>query len=520
MNNLLPKAIAVYLVLLGCSQASKKEPLHFEPTYESLTQYECPEWFRDAKLGFWAHWGPQSAAEQGDWYAKGMYIPKGQPGSRGQYEYHVKHYGHPSEFGYKDVIKTWKAEKFTDEYADYMMELYKKAGAKFFVTTVHHHDNFDMWDSKTHRWNSVNMGPKKDITQMFQDAAKRAGLKFGIASHLNNSEKWWDESKNADLTGPKAGVPYDGANPEYADLYHPIDQSNYNWPQKWYTRVSEIVNGTNPDILWLDSKQVPYGEEYGYKLLSDFYNRDIKENGSQQRVCSVKQEPGKYDVSKIAVKDYEYGVPFEMKDYPWISDSFIGHWFWNSKYENGSMPHVESDFLAHYLIDAVSKNGCVQLVIPQRSDGTLNQTIIDNLLKLGRWLEVNGEGIYCTRPFRVYGEGPGIFKNDEKIRESAYKRGYDYSKFGNDINYNSKHLRYTQSKDGKTVYAFGLGWPESNEVIFKALASGQTPKITSVKLLGSNSKIQWKQTDAGLEVTLPEDKPFDEAYCLKVQLAD
>ena len=315
-------------LIAGCGVADKRHA-KFEPTLESLRQYQCPEWFRDAKIGFWAHWGPQSQPAQGDWYAKGMYIPKGEPGARGQYEYHLKHYGHPSEFGYKDVIKTWKAEKFTPEYADYMMDVYKRAGAKFFVTTVHHHDNFDMWDSKTYRWNSANMGPKKDITQMWQDATRRAGLKFGIASHLNNSESWWDEAKGSDKTGPKAGVSYDGADPKYADLYHPIDQSNYHWQEKWYERVSEITKRTKPDILWFDCKQVPYGE-YGMRIISDYYNDNIKRNGSMQAVCALKQLPGEYDVSEISVKDYEYGVPFEGKPYPWISDSFIGHWFWNS----------------------------------------------------------------------------------------------------------------------------------------------------------------------------------------------
>lgn len=503
------------LGLTACSQITQGAELHYEPTLESLSQYECPEWLRDAKIGIWSHWGPQAAAEQGDWYAKGMYIPKGQPGARGQYEYHVKHFGHPSEFGYKDVIKTWKAEKFTDAYADYMMELYKKAGAKYFVTTVHHHDNFDLWDSKTHCWNSVKMGPKKDITQMFQDAAKRAGLKFGIASHLNNSEKWWDESKSADLKGPRKGIPYDGANPEYADLYHPVDQSDYNWEEKWYTRVKEIVDKTNPDMLWFDCKQVPY-DHYGLKIISDFYNRDIRENGSQQRVCSIKQEPHEYDVTKVAVKDYEYGVPFEQKEYPWISDTCIGHWFWNSKYENGEMPYVESSFLVSYLIDAVSKNGCIQLVVPQRSDGTVNETIVENLLKMGVWLDVNGEGIYASRPFRVFGEGPAVFP--KKDIDSNLKRGSDYSKFNCRTSpYTHQHIRYTQSKDGQTVYAFQLGWPETKTVVFKSLAAGLSPKnIKNVQLLGSDEKIKWKRTAAGLEVELPSTHPFEEAYCLRI----
>lgn len=500
--------VAAFSPLLG--RADQKQT--YEPTLESLRQYECPEWFRDAKIGFWSHWGPQAAPEQGDWYAKGMYIPKGQPGARGQYETHVKRYGHPSEFGYKDILPTWKAEKFTPAYADFLMELYKKAGGKYFTTTVHHHDNVDLWDSKTHRWNCVDMGPMKDVTQIFQDAAKRAGLKFGIASHLNNSETWWGESKNADLSGPKAGVLYDGANPEFQDLYHPVDQQNYNWEQKWYVRVSEIVKKTNPDILWFDCKQVPYAG-VGAQIISDYYN--ARPDG----VCALKQLPGKYAVSELSVQDYEYGVPFDLKPDPWLSDSFIGHWFWNSKFEDGDIPHVSSEFLVRYLVDAVSKNGNVLIVVPQRSDGTVHDTVVENLLKLGAWLEVNGEGIYATRPFRVFGEGPPVFS--EADMESNLKRGYDYSKFNSrTAHYVPGQLRYTQSKDGKTLYAFGFGHPASGKVLFTELAEGKTPRaIKSVQLLGSNAEIKWIRTSRGLEVELPSELPFSEAYGLKLTLA-
>src|SRR5580698_3273246 len=175
----------------------------FAGTRVSLRAYEIPEWFRDAKFGIWAHWGPQSAVEAGDWYARNMYIE-----GSAQYAYHVKTYGHPSKFGFKDTIPAWKAEKFDP---DHLMDLYKKAGARYFMTMGVHHDNFDLWNSQHNRWNAVNMGPKKDIVGMWKQAAEKHGLRFGISDHLWISYKWYSSSKGSDRSGTFAGVPYDGA---------------------------------------------------------------------------------------------------------------------------------------------------------------------------------------------------------------------------------------------------------------------------------------------------------------------
>src|SRR5205823_3250042 len=195
----------------------------FQGTRESLGKYQIPEWFRDAKFGIWAHWGPQSAIEDGDWYARNMYM-QGSP----QYDYHVQTYGHPSKFGYKDTIPAWKAEAFD---ASTLISLYKKAGAKYFVSMGVHHDNFDMWDSKYQRWNAVNMGPKRDIVGMWRKAALDHGLKFGVTDHLWITYKWFSTSHGHDKSGPYAGVPYDGANPKYFDLYVDSDDvySDLEW---------------------------------------------------------------------------------------------------------------------------------------------------------------------------------------------------------------------------------------------------------------------------------------------------
>ena len=175
----------------------------FKPTMYSLQQYQCPEWFRDAKFGIWAHWGPQAVPMEGDWYARKIY----EQGSD-DYNYHLAHYGHPSKFGYKDIIPLWKAEKWDP---DRLMSLYKKAGAQYFVSMGSHHDNFFLWNSKLNRWNAVNMGPHRDVVGEWQKAAQKYGLHFGVSEHLGASFTWFQDSHGSDKTGPLTGVPYDGA---------------------------------------------------------------------------------------------------------------------------------------------------------------------------------------------------------------------------------------------------------------------------------------------------------------------
>ncbi len=248
----------------------------FEATRESLKQYHVPEWFRDAKFGIWAHWGPQSAAEDGDWYARNMYIQ----GSE-QYKYHVATHGHPSKFGFKDVIPTWKANKFDP---DHLIGLYKKAGAKYFVSMGVHHDNFDLWNSKHTRWNAVNMGPQKDVVGMFRQAALREGLKFGVSEHLWISYKWFAVSHGSDKTGPLAGAPYDGVDPANADLYHESACAQFatgklqwgsegipdSWRKHWFARIKDLVDNYQPDLLYTDGA-LPF-EEYGLSLVAHHYN--------------------------------------------------------------------------------------------------------------------------------------------------------------------------------------------------------------------------------------------------------
>src|SRR5659263_278739 len=213
------KLVCLTLLVIGLNVLPGRQLFAqtFKPTDESFEQYQYPDWFRDAKFGIWAHWGPQAVPRQGDWYARNMYIQEGGKWETQDYEDHLKRYGHPSVSGYKDIIPLWRAERWNPEQ---LMKLYKKVGAKYFVSMGTHHDNFFLWNSKLHSWNSVNMGPHKDVVGLWQQAAQKEGLRFGISEHLAASYTWFQKAHSADKTGDKAGVPYDGNDPKYAELYH------------------------------------------------------------------------------------------------------------------------------------------------------------------------------------------------------------------------------------------------------------------------------------------------------------
>lgn len=464
-------------------------PGPFKPSFESLTNYNCPKWFRDAKFGIWAHWGPQAVPMAGDWYARNMYIQ----GHR-QYEHHLTNYGHPSEHGYKDIIPLWKAEKWDP---DRLMALYKRAGARYFVSMGVHHDNFDLWNSTYHKWNAVNMGPKRDVVGEWQKAAKKYGLKFGVSEHLGASFTWFQPSHGSDKTGPKAGVPYDGANPAYQDLYHPPAapddkgwySKNPQWHQTWFMRIKDLVDKYKPDLLYTDGA-VPFSNEYGLSLIAHYYNSDLKRNGKTTVVYTCKQRS-----NGGWVEDLERGVMGSINPLPWQTDTSIGDWYYNKNWKFRPVSWV-----IHMLVDIVSKNGNLLLNVVQKPDGSLDEEVEQMLNELADWIAINGEGIYETRPWLVYGEG----------RTRA--RG---GSFREDFNYTSSDIRFTTK--GKTLYAFALGIPTDGKVLIKSLAkSNDVNKISKVSLLGYKGKISWTQTEDGLEINTPQTLPCKYAICFKI----
>jgi alpha-L-fucosidase len=492
MNNL-------FILLLFCistvqAQTGSAVEGPYKPTDASLKQYVYPEWFRDAKLGFWSHWGPQAVPRQGDWYAKKMY-QEGTP----VYKYHLEHYGHPSEFGFKDIIQLWKAEKWDP---DKLMELYKKAGAKYFVSMGSHHDNFFLWNSKINRWNSVNMGPKKDVVGLWQQAAKKQGLKFGVSEHLGASFTWYQSAHSADKQGPKAGVPYDGNDLNFQDLYHATATAddkawltkNPAFQLEWYRSIKELVDIYQPDLLYSDS-QMPF-EDVGRTLISHYYNQDLtKNNGKLEAVYTCKQPSG-----GLWVQDVERGVLDSISPYPWQTDTSIGDWYYRTgqKYKSGTE-------VVQMLVDIVSKNGNLLINIVQTPEGDLEPDMLQILDEIGIWIAANGEGIYGSRPWKIFGE-----KSDEA---KAVKPG----RFNENYKFNAKDIRFTTK--GNTLYAFCLGKPEA-DINVKSLARGSKfsgKAIASVAMVGSTEKINWKQTPEGLVIKKPVKMPEWQVIGFKIE---
>lgn len=498
----------------GAADAAVAYPIAagpFEPTWDSLKKFRCPDWFRDAKFGIWSHWGPQCVPERGDWYARNMYI-EGSP----QYRTHVQVYGHPSEFGYKDIIPLWKAEKFEP---DRLMERYKQAGAKYFVSMGVHHDNFDLWDSKHHKWNAVNMGPKKDIVGLWAAAARKQGLRFGVSEHLERSYSWFNVNKGADKQGPKAGVPYDGNDPKYADFYFPPHNDTRmvypanppeSWKKNWFDRIQDLVDRYQPDLLYTDGA-VPFGE-VGRRLVAHYYNQDAARHGGRlEAVYTIKNmhrdDHGEY-VEGIAVEDLERGTLQGIKEEPWQTDSSVGDWYYKKGYRYKTPTEV-----VHLLVDIVSKNGNLLLNFTQRADGTLDPESEKILDELAAWMPVNGEAIFSTRPWRVFGEGPNAFEGGHK-REDGVK-------------FTAEDIRFTFRKGAgaasadDTLYAFVLGWPADGRVLIKSLAAGaaQNPEdVVSVRLLGAGEDPKWEREPEGLVIRVPAEPPCRHASAFKITL--
>jgi alpha-L-fucosidase len=497
-------------------------PGPFKPTLESLSAFQVPDWYRDAKFGIWAHWGPQCQPEQGDWYAQNMYLP-----AQAVYKFHVQKYGHPSKFGFKDVINEWKADKWEPEK---LIALYKRAGAKFFSAMAHHHDNFDNFDSTYQPWNSVKIGPKKDILGGWMKATREAGLRFGISSHGDRAWSWYQAAQSSDTTGPLAGVPYDGImtkaqgkglwwdglDPQdlYAQ-YHKV--GSYNWQQtgsppidkvyceKYFNRVIDLINKYQPDLLYFDDTVMPIypASDVGPRIAAYLYNTNLARNGKLEALMTGKDLNGaNAPWRKALLYDLENGVSGGAEAIPWQTDTCIGSWHYKrSRFEQHQ--YKTAPQVVCMLIDIVSKNGNLMLSIPVRGEGTIDGDEAQILESLAAWMSVNSEGIYGSRPWTIYGEGP----------TKPPARGQTIA------SYKPADIRFTTK--GDSLYAFVLAWPESRTAVIKALASNSPQaagrKIADISLLGYGGKLEWSQTADALTVKLPEKAPSEPAVTLRIK---
>jgi alpha-L-fucosidase len=490
----------------------------FEANFDSLRTYRCPDWFRDAKLGFWSHWGPQSVPMYGDWYARHMYLE----GSE-QYLYHLRHYGHPSRFGYKDLVRLWKAEKFEP---DALMDLYYKAGARYFVAQAMHHDHFFNYPSKLNRFNSVRIGPEKDICGLWKKAADNFHLPFGLTEHLGATFSWWNVNKGADKYGPYAGVPYDGNDPEYRDFYldnyeHYTKDKDMSRVKEWYTKnpryhaywlsvIKELIDLYAPDLLYSDGG-LPFGfrgrdgytapeadsdYKWGLEAVSCLYNKSIELHGENRAVYNQKDR--RPEVYRIGVLDIEKSQLPEINPEPWQTDTCIGNWFYDVRQKFKRPGHI-----IEMLIDIIAKNGTMLLNILQRPDGSIDEETRYILQELASWTAVCGEGVYGTRPWRVSGEGYSSVLI-EGFKEEA-------------VNWTETDFRFTSR--GKTVYAFMLKTPAREGAAAVIRSFTPQEKVLSVRLLGGGP-LEWKQNFGVLTVKLPPRLPSSYTNCLAVELGE
>ncbi|WP_214226141.1 alpha-L-fucosidase [Pedobacter sp. B4-66] len=503
----------------------------YQPSWDSLAQYQVPEWYRDAKFGIWAHWGPQCQPERGDWYARGMY----EEGSD-QYKYHCEKYGHPSKFGFKDVINEWKAEKWDPEA---LVALYKKAGARYFVALANHHDNLDLYDSKHQRWNSTNVGPKKDLMAGWAEAAKKQGLPLGVSVHAAHAWRWYETAQRADKSGPMEGIPYDGKltaaegtgkwwqgyDPQ--ELYaqnHPLSQNSldggsihgqWNWgngvypPSKaycenFYNRTIDLIDKYEPELVYFDDTALPLWpvDDAGLRIAAHLYNKSIKKHGKLKAVINGKILDEQQ--RKCMVWDIERGQSNSIEPLPWQTDTCIGQWHYDRRvYENNHYKSAKT--VIHTLIDVVSKNGNLLLNVPLRGDGSMDEKELAVIEGISDWMQINSESIYGTRPWKIFGEGPAM--------ESAAALSAQGFNEGKGKPFGSSDIRFV--KKGSILYASLLGWPEDRKVLIRSLNT-TAGKVEKISLLGHQGAIAFKQNTEGLTIDLPQQAPGKNAFVLKI----
>ena len=516
----------------------------FQPTWESLAKgYKTPDWFRDAKFGIWAHWSAQCVPERGDWYARNMYIQ-----GTDTYNYHVAHYGHPSKFGFMEFDNLWKAEKWDPEK---MMSLYARAGAKYFVALANHHDNFDAYDSKYQPWNSVNVGAKKDIVGTWAKVARAHGLRFGVSNHSSHAWHWFQPAYGHDIEGSLAGVPYDAATltkadgkgkwwegldpqdlycgvrlPMPADLktakdaegwhhkndghwYETIPPNDNGYAEKWFLRAQDLVDKYHPDLVYFDDDELPL-EHFGLDIAAHYYNANLKWNSGRLEAVINGKHPAP-ERAPALVPDIERGVSEAIRPQPWQTDTCIGSWHYDRRiFEEHKYKTVAQ--VVRMLSDIVSKNGNLLLSVPVRGNGELDEDEIAFLQGVAKWMDVNGEAIFATRPWTAYGEGPSTIE--------AHEGG----QFGGARDVRSKpytpaDVRFTTNEGA--LYAIVMERPTAGQpVVLTSLATTSVRlagrKVTSVSLLGSPTPLTWTQDESGLQVKLPDTLPGEYTLALKI----
>jgi alpha-L-fucosidase len=521
-------------------------PGPFKPDWQDIsTTYQQPDsaWLREAKFGIWVHFGAQASGQSGDWYAKRLYLQHGKYESH--YQNHLKRFGHPSQVGYKDVLQKWNPSALDPEA---LVKTYQDAGARFLILLGVHHDNYDNWDSRYQKWNSANIGPKRDLVGEWSKAAKRAGMRYGVSFHHEYTWWWYQTAFGADTDGPLAGVPYDG-NLTLADgkgkwwegydprLLYTNDIREYRgldvefapaggifsrhpdyakWYATWWAlRIMDAVEKYDPDFVYTDGNSTgPFSglksgtgmkSDAAARLFAHVFNRRLARHKEVDCFGVIKFKPAG---TRGIVGTQEGGVPkLIRRDQPWIAETPVGDWFYAPGFT------YDPPSVVRYLIDSVSRDGAVALCISLTPEGALDEGSQKLLAEVGAWLKVNGDGIYGSRAWEVAGEG----RKDSDgllIRAPGGKLGEAQAKYA----FAPEDIRFTQGKDG-ALYAWTMTLPNPGETVrVTSLGVRQNRQVKHVDLLGHPGEIQWAQNDEALVITVPERLPCSIALGFRMRV--
>jgi alpha-L-fucosidase len=497
--------LGMIALLAGCAGPKSPEATEAESysaDWESLAKHNAsPEWFQDAKLGIYFHWGVYSVpAYSTEWYPRLMHFENTK-----EYKHHLETYGHPSEFGYHDFVPMFKAEFFdAEEWAD----LFQKAGARFAGPVAEHHDGFSMWDSDATPWNAADMGPKKDITGLLAAELKKRDMKLITTFHHAKQLQRFDSTETGSRTEGYElshypffeGMPTTSDDEKLKYLYGNIPAEQW-YEEIWYAKLKEVIDQYAPDIIWFDYVLDAIPEEYRQKFSAYYLNE--AEKLDKEVVIVRKQEdlPINYTVD-----DLEKSRKNRIGEEPWMTDETIskGSWCYTENLEIKTSTDV-----LHVLIDIVSKNGVLLLNVSPMANGIIPDNQKQVLLDMGAWLDKYGESIYETRPWYTFGEGP------TKEPEGHFENHQEFLK----IKYSAKDVRYTTK--GDVIYATLLGWPGNGEEIgFTAFATDSLPApldISSVSLMGSTAELEWNLAEGGLTLTTPQEAPDQMAVVFKIE---
>ncbi|MDP1028460.1 alpha-L-fucosidase [Sphingomonas sp. KR1UV-12] len=519
------KAVTTLPTPAGAGRAVKvPPPARFTPDWASLTAgYSVPDWFRDAKFGMWAHWTAQCVPEAGDWYAREMYLP----GSRA-YAHHLKHYGHPADVGFMEIQNLWKAERWDPVR---LLDLYKRAGARYFMALANHHDNLDAYASSHHPWNTMRVGPRRDIVGTWAKLARERGLRFAVSNHSAHAWHWNQPAYGYDPEGPRAGQRYDaytltaaqgrgkwwqGLDPQQlytgrfmpmpdgirtnaqADQWHEATDrlwsegvpADTDFARTWVLRCRELAEKYRPDMIYFDNFDLPL-EQYGLDFTAWYYNRSMQWNGGRlEAVVTAKMTPPQRRTG--IVDDVERGGKSYIERFPWQTDTCIGNWHYDADLYARS-GYKSAATVLHTLCDVVSKNGNLMVNVPMRGDGTIDDKAERIVEDIAGWMERYGEAIYATRPWKMYGEG------------STGGGSGLFSEGGPTSRYTARDVRYVTR--GDALHALVLGWPDDN-VARLTLLGRDSPTLLGdvhrVTLPGDPTPLRFRRTGQALEVTLPE----------------